>query len=94
MQEPYGSTKSRVVAVFGPLRPLYDAWMRCIAGVSWVIVRVLLVVVFVTVFLAYGIALRIAGKDPMNRALEDDRDTYWEDAAVNNDDIEDFRRQY
>lgn len=90
LRNAYRRTKD----VLEPLRPVYDAWMRLIAGFSWVLARVMLTLLFFTAFIAYSVVLSLAGRDPMQRTLKEDRDTYWDDNVVSNDDIDDYNKLY
>lgn len=88
------SGKKWVTKTFSPLRPIYDVWMKLIAGFSWLLVRVLLTVAFISIFLLYGIVLRLLGKDPLSRNLSQENDSYWGATIINNSDRSDFERQY
>lgn len=90
----YRSVRDWLIDTLEPLRPVYDAWMRVIAAFSWVLVRLALVLMFFTVFLLYGIVLRIVGKDPMQRELDPQRDSYWGGNILNNTGVDDFKKQY
>jgi hypothetical protein len=90
----YRSTKAWVADTFEPLHPIYDAWMKLIAGFSWILVRVGVVFLFFTIFTLYGVGLRITGKDPMKRRLDPSHDSHWEQNIVNNDNLDDFKKQY
>lgn len=68
--------------------------MKAIAGFSWLLARVVLTIAFFSIFLLYGIVLRIINKDPMNRTLDAKQATYWDDNVVNNADLNDFKKQY
>jgi hypothetical protein len=94
MSSAYRSIKAWVVDTFEPLRPVYDAWMKIIAAFSWVSVRVALVALFITMFLIYGLVLRVIRKDPMNRQLGADRESYWGDNIVDNTTLDDFKKMY
>lgn len=94
MLSTYRSAKVWIADTFEPLRPVYDAWMKLIAGFSWLLVRIGLTFAFVTAFLLYGIVLRLTGKDPMNRSLDSDASTYWRDNTITNHDLADFEEQY
>lgn len=94
MLERYRSIKTWIADSFDPLRPIYDAWMRAIAGFSWLLARVMLTFAFFTVFLLYGVVLRLIGKDPMNRTIDENATSYWTDNVIENDDIQDFEKQY
>lgn len=90
----YRSVKSWIADTFEPLRPIYDGWMRLIAGFSWLLARVVLTIAFFTAFLLYGVILRLTGKDPMARRIDQNRSSYWEENIANNEDIEHFKTQY
>lgn len=89
----FGITKERIKSILGPLSPVVDAWLKFVDGFSWVLTRIVLISTFFTVFLVYGVVLRVIRKDPMNRALEE-CDSYWDDNTVNNKSIDDFRSLY
>jgi hypothetical protein len=90
----FARLRSTIADTLSPLKPVYDAWMKLIAGFSWVLVRVLLAVAFVTVFTVYGLIVRISGRDPLDRAIDNERPSYWSGHVVQNTDLEDFRKLY
>lgn len=94
MDRKYRATKAWIADTFEPLRPVYDAWMKAIAGFNWLLVRVVLVLMFFSIFFLYGIVLRIVGKDPMSRQLLPESETYWEEHVVSNSDLDDFKKPY
>lgn len=94
MAGTYRTAKTWVANTVAPLRPVYTAWMTVIAGFSWILARVMLTIVFVTMFVPYGIVLRLVNKDPLNRTLADDQSSYWGEHVVSNTDMDDFNRQY
>lgn len=85
---------ARVKSALSPLRPVYDAWMRVVSGFAWVLIRVLLVLLYVTAFLFYGIVLRLLRKDPLKRRFHEDVESYWDGTVKLNDSLEDFENQY
>lgn len=84
----------RLKAALSPLSPLYDGWMWLISGFSWLMIRVMLVLLFFTIFTIYGVVLRIVRRDPMNRRLDPDADSYWSGAVKMNQTEADFQKQY
>lgn len=84
----------RLKSVLEPLRPIYNAWMTVIRAFSWVLVRILLTGLFFTVFLLYGVSLRLLRKDPMQRKIHTEELTYWDDSVVTNRSMNDFKKQY
>lgn len=81
-------------SALSPLSPVYDAWMWLISGFSWLLIRVMLVLLFFTVFTIYGVVLRILRRDPMNRHLDPDADSYWTGSVKVNGAKNDFEKQY
>lgn len=75
-------------------RQLWDGWMRIVDMFSWVATRVMLVILFFTMFLFYGLALRILKRDPLDRGIDTDRSTYWTDYIVTTDSLDEFKKQY
>lgn len=58
------------------LRLVYRAWMALGQSLGWMNTRILLSVVFYGLFTPTGLAMRLAGKDPMRRRFEPDAKTY------------------
>lgn len=67
------------------LRPVYRVWMGLALVLGTVMTRVLLTLVFVLLVVPIGFALRLAGKDLLDRRIERARTTYWR-AKVYEDD--------
>lgn len=88
-----GITQDRIRGVLGPLSPIVDAWLKFVDAFTWFLTRIILISTYFTIFLAYGIILRLISKDPMKRTL-DERDSYWGNNLVNNKSIEEFRNLY
>jgi hypothetical protein len=59
------------------LRPLYLAWMYLARVLGWVNTRLLLGLVFYTLFTVIGLAMRLLGRDPLDRRREPGRDSYF-----------------
>jgi hypothetical protein len=88
-----GITKDRIKYALGPLSPLVDAWFKFVDIFTWVLTRAVLVLTFFTIFLSYGIILRLISMDPMRRNLNEE-DTYWENNTINNKSIKEFNNLY
>lgn len=58
------------------LNPVYRLWMRFGLAVGWVNSRIILGVVFYLLFTPIGLAMRLAGNDPMRRKLQADAVSY------------------
>lgn len=67
------------------LRPVYRVWMGLAVVLGTIMTRVLLTLVFALLVVPIGFALRLAGKDLLDRRLDRARTTYWR-AKVYEDD--------
>ncbi|MFO0829111.1 MAG: SxtJ family membrane protein [Phycisphaerales bacterium] len=56
---------------------VYRAWMFAVLPIGWSLSHVLLAIVFYLVVTPIGIALRLAGRDPMERRFDRAAKTYW-----------------
>ena len=65
------------------LRPVYRVWMRIGLAIGSVMSRVILGFVFFLVVTPIGIMMRATGKDPMNRQLDANVDSYREPMSEN-----------
>jgi len=60
----------------GVLRPVFYVWMKLGHVLGWINTRIILGVVFFVLFAPVALLLRILGKDPMHRQLDDEAQTY------------------
>jgi hypothetical protein len=58
------------------LGPAHRAWMALGAALGWVNTRLVLGVIFFGVITPMGLALRLAGRDPMQRVFDPNATTY------------------
>jgi hypothetical protein len=56
---------------------LYRAWMDAVAPIGWTFSALVLGLVYLLVITPIGWAIRLLGRDPMQRAFERQRTTYW-----------------
>lgn len=56
---------------------LYRAWMHAAQPTGWTIARITLALAFYLVFTPVGFALKLAGRDPLQRRFEPSAKTYW-----------------
>ena len=61
------------------LKPVYYAWMTFAILLGWVMTRVLLTIFFFLVLMPTGIIMRLVGRDPMQRKIDQAAETYWID---------------
>lgn len=59
------------------LRPLFVAWMVAAFPIGWVMSHVVLAIVYYGVVTPIGIALRLAGRETLQRKSRPEATTYW-----------------
>jgi len=69
---------SASLAVIYPLslKPFYKLWMAFGSVMAWVNTRLILGIVFYLVFLPFGLALKLLGKDPLSRKINNKVESY------------------
>jgi hypothetical protein len=60
----------------GMLRPVFYVWMKLGHVLGWINTRIILGLVFFIVFAPVALLLRIFGKDPLHRKLDNEAGTY------------------
>jgi len=60
------------LAVFLPLalRPVFKVWMTLGHWLGWINTRIILGIMFYTVFFVVGMVMKLMGKDPMARKID------------------------
>jgi hypothetical protein len=58
------------------LRPVSKAWLTVGHWLGWFNTRVILGLMYYTIFFITGLAMRLMGKDPMARKLDDSIESY------------------
>lgn len=66
------------LTVPGALRPVLRLWLRVGHLLGWFNTRILLTLVYFVVMTPTGLAMRLIGRDPLDRRLRD-RSSYWRD---------------
>ena len=70
---------SLIFFVVPPLRiPLYLGWIYLAFPIGWTISHLLMLFVFFVVLTPIGLVMRLLGRDPMKRALEQGATSYFE----------------
>lgn len=69
-----------VLGLIHPLaiRPLYLALSAVALPIGWVLGEILLALVYYGLFAPLGLAMRLAGRDPLQRRLAPEAETYWQ----------------
>ena len=58
------------------LGPVHSAWLRIGHALGWINTRIILGLMFYTVFFVVGVFMKLLGKDPMSRKFDATLDTY------------------
>jgi len=58
------------------LKPVYIGWMKFGNMMNWINTRLILGILFYGMFMPFGFLMRLAGKDPMHRKLDDGTVSY------------------
>lgn len=58
-------------------KPLYLSWTYLTFPIGWAFSHLLLALTYYLIFTPIGLAMRLFGRDPMQRRFEPDTDTYW-----------------
>ncbi len=58
------------------LQPVFKAWMTLGHWLAWINTRIILGIMFYTVFSMVGLAMKSMGKDPMARKIDKKADSY------------------
>jgi hypothetical protein len=58
------------------LKPVYIGWMKFGNMMNWINTRIILGIVFYGLILPFGLVMRIFGKDPMKRRLDNSVSSY------------------
>jgi hypothetical protein len=88
-----GASLGAVCWVFPQIAlPLYRVWYAVGAVIGMVISNLLLALTYYMVLTPIALILRLAGRDPLHRAIERDRVSYWEPAEPSTDSERYFRQ--
>ncbi|MEL6183700.1 MAG: SxtJ family membrane protein [Myxococcota bacterium] len=89
------SVASGVLGLIYPpaVRPLYVGLSLVTFPIGFVVSHVVLAVLFFGILTPVGLALRVLGKDPMQRRFEPQASTYWQ-ARPKDPSVRSYFRQY
>ncbi len=86
------------ISIVGLISPAFMRWIYlgmiyATYPIGFVISHILLAIVYYLILTPIGLALALAGKDPMNRKFEANRRTYWLDKEETTD-VDSYFRQH
>ncbi len=84
------------LSLFAPsiIKPLYNAMMKIAHAIGWVNTRFILGIVFYLLFTPIAFALKLFGKDPLDRKIEAGRGSYWIPRVKASADKKRYERQF
>ena len=59
------------------LTPIYWLWMKLAHLLGWVNSRLLLGIIFFVIITPMAVAMKVFGRDALNRKIDKDADSYW-----------------
>ena len=58
------------------LEPVYHGWMKFGHVLGWINTRIILGLMFYTIFFVVGLIMKVIGNDPMSRKIDKSADSY------------------
>jgi hypothetical protein len=90
-----GFTLGVVCGLCPPFAKLvYVAWHALGGAVGFVVSNLLLVATFYLIVTPIGLVLRCVGKDPLERRIDRDAQSYWKDEEKRVDDAQEYFRPF
>ncbi|MBI2481347.1 MAG: hypothetical protein HYV60_22725 [Planctomycetia bacterium] len=59
------------------IRPVYVVWMALAFPIGWTVSHLMMLMVYYLVLTPIGLAMRLCGRDPMQRRFDRRAQTYW-----------------
>ena len=76
------------------LKPIYFPYMWLARIVAFVNIHLLLGLVFYTLFMLIGLGMRLLGRDPLDRKIAPDAESYWQSRAPSLFPRDHYRRRF
>ena len=77
----------------GIMRPIYMIWMALAFPIGWTVSHLMMAAIFYLVITPIGLMMRLCGRDPMQRRIDRESETYWISKPAQRD-IKSYFRQY
>ena len=76
------------------LKPFYILWMFLAHILSWINTRIILGLIFYLIFTPIGLIMRLIKRDPLQRKIDQEVDSYWIQREEPQNIKEHFERQF
>ncbi len=60
------------------LRPAFKLWLKVAKAIGWFNTQIILTIVYILIFIPFGLLVRLFKKDVMMKKLLKEKETYWE----------------
>ncbi len=82
------------IVIPGSLKYVYIIWMKIAFVLGWINTRIILAIMFYLVFTPIGLAMKLFGKDLLDRKIEKDKESYWKKREAKAFNRLDYERQF
>ncbi len=82
------------ITIPSSLKQVYIAWMKLAFVLGWINTRIILALMFYLVFTPIGLAMKLFGKDLLDRKIEKDKQSYWIKREAKSFNPLDYERQF
>ncbi len=77
------------------LRPVFKLWLKVAKVVGWFNTQIILTLVYILIFIPFGMIMSLFRKDQMRRKFSKEEETYWEKyVKAGLDDRNRYERQF
>ena len=76
------------------LKPIYWVWMIFATILGWIMTRVILSLLFYTIFTPIGLIPRVFGKQFLELRWDKSKGSYWNYRTINHLKMEDYEKQF
>lgn len=82
------------IIIPGTLKQVYIVWMKLAFVLGWINTRIILALMFYLVFTPIGLAMKLFGKDLLDRKIERNKQSYWKKREEKTFNLIDYERQF
>ncbi len=76
------------------LLPFQKAWMTLAILLNWIMTRVILSLLYYLAITPLGLFFKIKGRDFMDKKIDKQAKTYWQDRSQEKEELENYEKQY
>jgi hypothetical protein len=76
------------------IKPIYFICLKLAFILEWVSTRFIMLVIFYLVLTPFGLAMRLLGRDCLDRKIEKNKESYWKEKVKHPFNPQDYERQF